>query len=201
MAIKYDISKIIEVPIDQVKRNTWNPKNRETKEFAKIKEGIRLKGQRLPVIVRENDGYEIIDGEQRFTACEQLGFDKILIYNEGKISDREAKELTIWYQQQVPFNEIELASLIADITSEDYFELPFDETEIENYKDLLDFDWEELEKESVDKDDDNKSVITIKCTSIEQYEVIMQAIMKVRAIDDCSDEQAIERICADFLGK
>lgn len=150
MEIKFDQQKLKIVPIEQVRPNTWNPKDKNTPEFEKIKQGIKLKGLRMPIVVRElaKDEYEIIDGEQRYTACKELGFKNILIYNEGKVSDQEARELTIWYQQQVPFNEIELLPLIKEIVSyTGEYQLPYTEKEVEERLKMLEFDWEKYQKE------------------------------------------------------
>ena len=117
MDVRFKPENISIIDIQLIKPNNWNPKDLDTPEYQKIVQGIRLKGQRLPIVVREiGDTFEIVDGEQRYRACLDLAFEKILIYNEGKITDQEAKELTIWYQQQVPFNEVSLAKLIKDLS-------------------------------------------------------------------------------------
>jgi len=155
--LKFDPQKIEVVNIEKVKPNKWNPKQKNTNEYKKVKESIKKKGLRLPIIVRENEEhYEIIDGEQRYTASKELGYKKVIIYNEGKISDKEAKELTIWYQQQVPFDEIMLAEMIEEMTRmydiKD-LELPFDEKEIEELQQLVKFDWRNIEKNNLNPED------------------------------------------------
>ena len=132
------------MPIDQVRPNTWNPKDKNTEEYEKVKLSIQKKGLRQPIIVRETDtnSYEIIDGEQRWTACKELAFENVLVYNEGKVSDQEARELTIFFQQQVPFNEVELLPLIKEIVSyTGEYELPYTDKEVEERLKMLEFDW------------------------------------------------------------
>ena len=152
MEIKFKPENIKVVGINEVKPNSWNPKNKNTEDFQKVKRGIELKGQRMPIVVRTTGSidaaYEIIDGEQRYTACKELGFKKVLVYDEGKVSDKEAKELTIWYQQQVPFNELELAELIKELSDEfgDGLEVPFSSEEIDQMCQLSEFDWGEFKE-------------------------------------------------------
>ena len=80
--------KIIEnnqvVSISGVRPNEYNPKpnyndTEELKqEFQKIKTSLRIHGQIDPVLVRqvkENDGYEIINGYHRYVAMKELGFE------------------------------------------------------------------------------------------------------------------------------
>ncbi len=205
MEIKFDINNIRVVKIDEVRPNDYNPKDKRTEDFEKIKKGIELKGQRLPIIVRDTEDikvpYEIIDGEQRWTACKELGSKEIIVYSEGKISDKDAKELTIWYQQQVPFNEIELASLVAEVVTKfPDFELPFTNVEIEKFKELAGFNWEQYEtnKENDDNYEEGVKTLSIKMSD-GQYQIVMNAIAKVKADADCPDGRALELICIEFL--
>jgi hypothetical protein len=144
MKIEFDAKKLTIVPIEQVRPNTWNPKDKDTVEYEKVKISIQQHGQRQPITVRENEGYEIIDGEQKWTACKELGFKDVLIYNEGVVDDKLAKELTIAYQQQVPFNELELAKLVDSIvkTFGTDVKLPYSEIQLKTFDDLANYDWE-----------------------------------------------------------
>lgn len=211
VGIEFDATKASIVKIEEVRPNTWNPKDKGTEEYYKIKKGISLKGQRLPIVVREIagvEGYEIIDGEQRYTACKELGFLKVLIYNEGFISDKEAKELTIWYQQQVLFNEVSLAFLIKELSIEEDLELPYTDIEMENFLKIADTDWDKFTDNGDDGDDklNNNSEekpdledITFTVTK-EQKDIIDRAIEDVRL--ECGDNTSLGRcfelICADF---
>ena len=129
----FDPDNIKIVGIDEVKPNSWNPKLENTPEFQKIVESIQVNGFKSPIIVRETDeGYEICDGQQRWTAAKQLGFDKIYIYNLGKISEAEAKSVTLWMETQVKFNEIELAPLVAEL-NDLKIDIPYSEDEVQDY--------------------------------------------------------------------
>jgi hypothetical protein len=148
------------------------------------------------LLVRENNGFEIIDGEQRWRGCKKLGYTQVIIYNEGVISDQEAKELTIWYQQQVPFNEVDLASLVSGMLELPNLELPFSEEELQSFKELAQFDFKEFDKEEQIENSDKK---IIEVTT-DQYQIIMQAIAKVKETDgEASDGRCLELICGDFL--
>lgn len=210
--IHFDPKQLLIVPISQVRPNTWNPKDKNTKEFEIVKKSLETNGLRLPVVVRENkDGdslYEIIDGEQRWTGWGALGNDTVLIYNEGKVSDKKAKELTIWYEQKVPFNEVRLAELVADmVVNYENIELPFSESQIQDMVELVKFDWDsyDVNKDNnpEQKEDEEFRTLSVTCTK-EQYEVIQQAIAKIRdeANDaNMSEARAIELISANFLAE
>jgi hypothetical protein len=202
MNIRFDPAKLQVVPIESVRPNSWNPKGKKTEDFEKVKEGIRLKGLRLPVIVRENEGFEIIDGEQRWTACSDLGFESIIVYNEGEMSEQEAREMTLWYQTQVPFDEIQLAGLISEMTTEfGDLEVPFSEKELEKYKQLAEFSWDNYDTgESGEMEPRPKPEVLMIRVTEEQHGIITMAIKKVQGDnDDCSEGRALELICAEYL--
>jgi hypothetical protein len=206
--IDFDLSKIKKVKIDEVRVNSWNPKKADTPEFEKVKKGIKLKGLRGAIIVRENPNdistYEIIDGHQRYTASKELGFKELYIYNEGNISDKEAKELTIWYQQQVPFDRIDEAYLFNELKIEfnDLLELPYTEAEEIEMQELANFDFSQYDPNAYTEPTDEDGVKTLKLVLNEEaYNVIMQAIKKAQnEADNISEARAIELICADYLG-
>jgi hypothetical protein len=200
--LEFKKEQIKEVNIDEVRPNTWNPKDKDTEDYRKVKRGIQLKGQRLPIIVRENNGYEIIDGEQRWTACKELGYKKVIIYNEGQLSDKDAKELTIWYQMQVPFNEIELANLVKDLSQYEDLEIPYNEEEIKEMCELSGFSWEDYNKDKEIKEENKEELRTIIVTVTEsQYEIIAKALAHVKEQNDLQmlDGKALELICGDYL--
>lgn len=139
--ITYDVKKVKRVPIAEVRANLWNPKLDDTEEEKKILLSVKENGQRIPIVVRQNDGYEIIDGEQRFKACKALGFTEVLVYDEGEMNDDAAKALTIWYQQQVPFDKILEAELVNSINNA---LLPYTPEELDNMRQIVEFDWEKV---------------------------------------------------------
>ena len=198
--IKYDPIKVLIVPIDQVRPNTWNPKDENTEDFKKVLFSVEHNGLKLPIVVRENNGYEIIDGEQRWRAAKQLGFKMVLIYNEGVIDDLRAKELTINYQQQVPFNQVDLAHLVSEIA--DKVSLPYSKEEIDNFITMSKFNIDDFKETPVPEvGADLLKSLMVQMTN-EQYEIVMQAMTKVKATaegDLMSDGRAIELICADYL--
>jgi hypothetical protein len=202
--INFDVKRLLIVPIEEIRPNTWNPKIKDTKEYEKVKEGIRLNGLKESIKVRENQGenlidkYEIIDGEQRYTACKDLGYKKVLIYNEGIVDDKKARELTLWWQTQVPIEELKLAEMVKDMTlAYGKIDIPYTKEEIDELIKLSDFNWDMYQKE---EDIDINELKTIKLTK-EQYEIVLKAINKIKEKEniDISEGRALELICADYI--
>lgn len=171
--IEYDIAKISVVDIDRVKPNSWNPKNKNTDEYKKVLKSVRTNGLRIPVVVRSvGDDFEIVDGEQRFTACKDLNYKQVLIYNEGIMSDKKAKELTIWYQVQVPFDDFALSELITNMSNEftlEDLDLPYELLELKNLVELTDFEWDEFDPNEDDSDGGMATKVVKLAFSEEEY--------------------------------
>jgi hypothetical protein len=200
--ITFDPTKLSVVQIDKVRPNTWNPKDKDTEEYKQVEESLKRYGQRIPIVVRDNNGFEIIDGEQRWKACKELKFPKVIIYNEGKLEDKKAQELTLWYQVQVPFNEISLSQMVVKLVT-DYSDafVPYPPEKIEEMKELIKFNWEDYKVDTNAEDIDQSRLMTlvIPMTS-EQYEIVQKAFAKVREqANDINDSRCIELICADYL--
>lgn len=194
MELKFDVAKVTVVDIGKVRPNTYNPKDKNTEDYINVRESIRQKGQRLPIVVRQiDDWFEIIDGEQRYDACKELGFTQVIIYNEGTLTDKEAKELTVAFQQQVPFNEVKLAFLIKEMT-EQYgnIEIPLPEDKIEDLLKLANFDWNKVEGDKEVPIETFKR-LTLDFTD-EQYEMVMQALGRIQNELGCTMELAFIEI-------
>ena len=198
--ITYDKSKLKVVKLEEVRPNTWNPKEKDHANVKFIEQSIKSIGFNEPIRVRENNGYEIIDGEQRWTAARNLGLKEVIIYNEGVVSDKDARAKTLWWQVQIPFDDVKLAYEVAQLSEEDVA-LPYTAEQIEDFKAMAEFDFDQYNAERPEFDDDGMKTLKVVLGE-EAYNVVMQAIAKVQAENDnISEARAVELICADFLGK
>lgn len=193
----YDATKVLKVKIDDVRPNTWNPKQKNHEKVQEIKRSIELLGFKEPIQVRENEGYEIIDGEQRWTAMKELGAKFIYIYNNGIVSDTDAKDETLWWQVQVPFETITLATLVTELDDLGA-EMPYSEAEILEFKQMAEFNFDQYNQEKPKDEEQGFKTLLIKMTE-EQYEVIQNGLKKVIEENECSEARALELIVADYL--
>lgn len=176
----FDPENIQIVGIDEVRPNSWNPKLENTPEYQKIVESIQVNGFKSPIIVREvEEGYEICDGCQRWNAAKQLGFDKIYIYNLGKVSDSEAKSITIWMETQVKFDELQLAPLVAEL-NDLQITMPYNEDEVQDFINMLHFDFE----------GDGKINLSVKCTP-EQFDKIKECLNVYIYNNEVEEDEAL----------
>ena len=188
----FDPSKILKVSIDKVEPNDYNPKKKETDEYKKVVESLKLNGLKQPIFVRQiegNDNFVIVDGEQRYTAAKELGYTEVYVYNLGFISEEEAKALTIWMEVQVPFEELQLAALVTEMKDLD-FELPYTEEEIADYVAMAGFDFSTSEKEDKEEADDGLIELNIRMTKA-QYDFVESCLKAVSKKYDCDEAKAL----------
>lgn len=146
------------VPIGQVSPNKWNPKQdynstpEGKKNFARIKKSMSL-GQMGPILVRTiaKDQYEIINGYHRYCAALELGWEEIEIKNLGKLTDQEAKARALRTEAGlIPLDSIMTAKMLKELLGFDESmidELPYTQEEAEEMEQMLNFDFDNLEKD------------------------------------------------------
>lgn len=200
----FDPDKLIkDVDIDKVVPNGWNPKEENTKEFQKIVESVKLKGLRGAIVVREHphqkNYYEIIDGQQRWGAAKANGYTKVVVYNEGQVDEKEAKEMTIWYQQQVPFQRITEAYLVDSLVQEfglEAVELPYTEKEIEDLQDLAKFNFDEFKEEEF-KEEEGFVTFAVKLSQY-QYDVVDKGLKALAKENGQTTAEALVELTQDY---
>lgn len=131
----------IEVPLEKLHENTWNPNQQSDRVFAAEIESIKRFGFIDPITVRKHPSkrgaYEIIDGAHRYRALTQMGYDKPVPVNVIKVTDAEAKQLTIVLNETRgeadPFDLSRLLNeLRDDVSVDDLFAvMPFDSNEFD----------------------------------------------------------------------
>lgn len=122
------------VDINEVRESTWNPKKKKGKGYKEVLKSIENRGLVAPIMVRtnpdENTKYEVLDGHQRFNACKDLGYDKILIYDFGVIDDDTAKSYTIYLETGVRPDKKMFNDLLIEL--KDKIDLPYSIEFIDN---------------------------------------------------------------------
>lgn len=194
----FNPQNIKKVPIFDVEPNDYNPKKKDTPEYQNVLESIKRNGLKQPIFVRTVNGkYIIVDGEQRYTAAIDLGYDEIYIYDLGDISEDEAKALTIWFEVQVPFDKVELAPLVVDLTNSG-IDLPYTDKEIISFKKIAGFDIASGEIADTPQPEDGFTTLKLRLTQ-EQFDVIHSAIEQVSKDQNVSEGRALELIVADGM--
>lgn len=197
---KFDEKNLTLVDIANVRTNNYNPKDKDTKEYKQVVKSLDVNGFMSPIVVRQVegfDGYEIIDGEQRFTAAKELAYKSIPVYNLGYISDIDAKSKTIFAEVAVPFNEIDLSHLVVEL-DEASVALPYTEAEISDFRHMSEFNFDNFDDDEGEFEDNDVKTFKVVLGD-EAYQIVTKAVKKVQDDNDCSEARAIELICADYL--
>ena len=149
------------VPIDNVFPNKWNPNQQNEKIFKKLKKNIKEVGFVVPVLVREigDEVYEIIDGEHKWRAAQELGYEEIKISNMGEVSDNLAKVLTINMNNIKGEDDlIKRAEILKSLEDGQLSLLPFDKDEIREELELLDFDFDKYETDQISQEEHTENI-------------------------------------------
>lgn len=205
--ITIDPKKLQVVDIKLVRPNTWNPKDKDTDEYKQVFASIKENGLMGFIVVRDNPQgeslYEIIDGEQRWNSCVEQDYTQIVIYNEGTVDDRRARELTVWWQAQVPFNKLSLAKMVTNMI-EAYGDIHsyFNEKELADMQKLAKFNWDQYKPAASPPPPIGELMknFMVQVTA-SQLDIIQQALEKARKVsgEDITDSKALEFICVEYL--
>jgi len=152
----------IEFGIDKLVKADWNYKTEDLDKSEKLKANIKRNGQVENILIRELDTgfFEVVNGNHRLDVFKDLGLKKVMCYNLGSISEQQAMRIAIETNEtRFESDSIILGERIKELTKEFELEdlvstLPYTEKEIENFKTLTDFDWEQYADKEIDTFDD-----------------------------------------------
>lgn len=187
------IKNFIEIPITELVKADWNYKKDDEDKREKLKNNIKRNGQIENIIVRRLDSgfYEVVNGNHRFDALKDLNVETAICYDLGKISQQQAIRIAIETNEtKFESDHLLLAERIQEIIEEFSIDdlidtMPYSEQELNNYSELLDFDWSQFEKDDINIDLQNgKFIITIEANSIDQANMFLQE----KGLDYCIKE-------------
>lgn len=191
-------TKQLEVNIEDIFPNKWNPNVQDNKIFEKEKNSIKKYGFIQPILVRDIKQtpdsiiYEIIDGEHRWKACKELGFTKIKIESIGIITDEIAKLLTINLNNLRGKDDIlKRAAILRSLNQGQLAFLPWDQKEIEQEIKLLDFDFKQF--------DDAKINETQKDSYTQSLEIAIKLEKHLRSLHQSSSDTKLRLLCEGFF--
>ena len=149
------------VNISEVYPNDYNHNEMSKEMMEKEAEAFRRYGVIRSILVRKvaPKRYVIIDGEHRYKILRDAGLTRIQVRDLGKISDQEAKTLTVVLDEikgQPDFiKAAELFAGIKDYTLEEISTfLPYKPDELKTMIDAIDFDFTEYGSPEDPFDDD-----------------------------------------------
>jgi uncharacterized ParB-like nuclease family protein len=154
--------KVTLIPISRLSKASWNYKTNNMTLSRKLTENIKRNGILQPSIVYQvKDDYVVLDGNHRLDSYQQLGIEKVPCVNLGKISDNDAKRISIEINEtKFESDFLKLSNLIKDIKVDyNFIELevtmPFSVEELQNMEKSLDMDWDKFNGKD-NEDSENK---------------------------------------------
>ncbi len=193
------------IPLSKAQPNGWNPNVMNAEMYRKELASIKKFGYVNPILVRPKGAkYEIIDGEHRWRALHELGYEEAEVTVIEGLHDEEAKQLTIVLNETRGRANPEklgilLRDLLGDVPKADLLDvLPIGPVDFEKLVGLEDFDWQGLGVASGDGDT-NSWVERVYRLPQEAANVIDEALAAAKEGEELPDWQALEAIAADFL--
>lgn len=197
------------LPVGKVFANDWNPNVMDEETYLALKAGIQRGGFVQPILVRPLPGggrYEILDGEHRWKAVKEAGFETIpAVVVEDE--DASAKLRTLQMNRvrgEMPDESIGklLAEISGDVDDQAIMELlAYDDKELDWLVSMAEVVTEPSDEPSGQSGPDSETKFVRLSYDVPETaaEVIRVAIEHVRAESECEPGIALERICADYL--
>src|SRR3990167_256179 len=115
------------VGINEIEPNPYNPNKMSEYVYEKMKQTIKDKGLFGSIYVRPFAGYyQILDGENRWRACKELGYVKLPVEVSQEMEEEEVKFWTIYFNNTHGKDDIEKrAKLYEEIDAGQSQLLPF----------------------------------------------------------------------------
>jgi hypothetical protein len=159
------VGEAIELPIDALVPNGYNPNVQSDWMFQKELASIQEFGFVDPIIVRDvrstatphdrafaAEAYEIIDGEHRWKAAAYFGYATVPCWNLGIVDDSTARQLTVVLNEtRGRSDERKLQDLLADLLKRRPEQelrqvMPFSQERFDELLNRREIDWGSLEE-------------------------------------------------------
>ena len=146
-----------EIPIKKLVSAPWNYKVDDSDRAKDLKANIERNGQLENIIVRkiENGKYEVVNGNHRLDAFNDLKMKKVFCYNLGKVTIEESQRIAVETNEtRFDSDGLALAKIIDGLIGDDGFAIedlattmPYSVEELEGFGELTDFNWDEIKEE------------------------------------------------------
>jgi hypothetical protein len=205
-----------------VRPNPWNPNSQDEFMYAHQQEVMRQTGQIAPIIVREvgpdnepgqgqheEEHYQIVDGEHRWRAAGDLGWNEISVNNLGVVPDTVAQMVTVIMNHvRGESDPLSLGRLFKGMREEaagnrDKLDrmarwMPFRDRDIDVLVDAVRED--KKTPEILSRLRHTKDFVSFKFRVPKDAAVVCtRALETVIATGNCTTDRAFELICAEYL--
>ena len=190
----------VDIEIKDLVKADWNYKEEDEKQTEKLIANFKKNGQVENIQIRElGDKYEVVNGNHRLDVMREIGMDKAHAYNYGEMSKADAQIVAIETNEtRFRSNAVKLGETFEELKETYSVEemaktMPFDEKEINNMIDVLNFDWEQFDVEEdepldLEKEDkfDNKISLQVSADTFQRWLELKTRMKQLNGYDNDS---------------
>lgn len=142
------------MPINRLVKAGWNYKTEDGAKQAKLVANIKRNGQVENILIRELDTgfYEVVNGNHRLDAFNEIGLKEVMTFNLGRISDAAAMRIAVETNEtRFETDNMLLAARMKEISQEFSLEeleqtMPYSQEDLQRHIQLSEFDWKSFEQ-------------------------------------------------------
>jgi len=201
--------EIKSVPINEIRKNSFNPNVMEPELMAQLNEKIKEEGILQPILLRhiEPKGkikYEVIDGEHRYLAAKNIGYEEIpAIVLDKKLPEAMISSINM-NKLRGEFDTLRLAEVIHILHKTYSIEeleekLGYTSEQFKGLENLLQYDFDSFDDEGVELEKGLPEEHEFKIMLNTKQNRIIEKAIEVTKKENIADALVI--ICLEYLAK
>lgn len=166
----------------ELRPNPWNSNRVPREEFEKLKKSLVKLGNFKPIVIRTLDdgSKEILGGFHRCEAAKELGLPEVPVFDLGKVSDNQAKEISLVDNVRYGKDDEKLLeTLLAELEDLEALEAIIPDIEIPELEEFKVAELSEIETKLTDTKEETSKTLKFRFDDIDKAEEIENILANI----------------------